>query len=83
MKYRVGDRFMAKVKGEFLIREVVAVDCDHPHGYHYKMMANDSKPFWQTEKQLDKYVHVGNFFWIERSYEIYKAIQEKRYEEGL
>lgn len=83
MKYRVGDRFMARVKGEFLIREVVAVDCDHPHGYHYKMMANDSKPFWQTEKQLDKYIHVGNVFRIERSYEIYKAIQEKRCEKGL
>ncbi len=50
MKYRVGDRFMAKVKGEFLIREVIAVDCDHPHGYHYKMMANDSKDRFGKQK---------------------------------
>ena len=26
MKYRVGDMFLVRVKGEFLIREVVAVE---------------------------------------------------------
>ena len=77
MKYRIGDRFMFIVRGKYIIREVIAVDSDHPNGYHYKMMANDSKPVWQTEKQLEKYVHVGNVKWIEESYGIYEALQGK------
>lgn len=59
MKYRVGDRFVARVKGEFLIREVVAVDCDHPHGYHYKMMARGMNcfTFWPKQtKNIKKFL---------------------------
>lgn len=77
MKYRIGDRFMLLVKNEYIIREVIAIDSDHPNGFHYKMMSSDSKPIWQTEKQLERYVHVGNTKWIEESYDIYKALQGK------